>query len=91
MSALLMGLMIVGGLICFGAGLWLLVLAFQESVWWGLGSLLLSPVMLVFVILHWNKAKVPFLINLGGLALVIVGAVMLPNYGPPTASVPAGY
>lgn len=67
----------LGGLICVGAGLWLLVLAFQESIWWGLGSLLLSPVMLVFVILHWNKAKVPFLINLGGVAMVILGALML--------------
>ncbi|QQP95891.1 hypothetical protein [Lysobacter enzymogenes] len=78
-------LMVVGGLICFGAGLWLLVLAFQESIWWGLGSLLLSPVMLVYVILHWSEAKVPFLINLGGIAVAIVGVMMMPGQGPVSA------
>lgn len=86
MSVLAMILLIVGGLISFGAGLWLLVLAFQEGIWWGLGSLLLSPVMLVFVILHWSTAKVPFLVNLGGIALVIVGAMLLPGQGPVSAT-----
>lgn len=86
MNALSMILMVVGGLICVGTALWLLVLAFQQSVWWGLGSLLLSPVMLAFVFLHWEQAKRPFLINLGGLALAIVGAFMGVPEAPATSS-----
>lgn len=77
-------LLIAGLLVSLGAGLWLLVLAFQESIWWGLGSLLLSPVMLVFVILHWQQAKRPFLINLGGVALMIVGVLGGQSQGPAT-------
>lgn len=91
MSVLAMILLIAGGLVCFGTGLWLLVLAFQEGIWWGLGSLLLSPVMLVFVILHWDRAKSPFLINLAGVAAVFVGAVLLPGHSPSTVPASGGY
>ncbi|MFK3651381.1 hypothetical protein ACI2IY_23540 [Lysobacter enzymogenes] len=84
MSVLAIILLIAGALISLGAGLWLLVLAFQEGIWWGLGSLLLSPVMLVFVILHWSVAKRPFLINLGGAALMIVGVLIGQAQGPAT-------
>ncbi|QWP76583.1 hypothetical protein J5226_23890 [Lysobacter sp. K5869] len=76
MSVIALILLVLGIVVSLVAGIWLLVVAFRENVWWGLGSLLLSPVALVFVILHWQQAKKPFLINLGGLALVIAGALL---------------
>lgn len=85
MSVIALILLVLGLAISLVAGIWLLVVAFRESVWWGLGSLLLSPVALVFVILHWQQAKKPFLINLGGLALVIVGALLSQGQSAGTA------
>ena len=70
MSALL----IIGMIISFIGGIWLLVVAFQTGVWWGLGSLLLPLISLIFVILHWQVAKKPFLISLAGTILVVIAA-----------------
>lgn len=72
---MMLALLILGLILLFGGGLWLLVLAFQENIWWGLGSLLVSPVLLVFAILHWHKSKTPFLIHLAGCALFAINLV----------------
>ena len=69
-------LLFIGVAICLVGGIWLLVVAFQESIWWGIGSLLLPIVGLIFVILHWQEAKKPFLIQLGGVAFMILGIVL---------------
>jgi hypothetical protein len=66
-------LVYLGVIIAAVGGIWLLVVAFQKSVWWGLGSLLVPMVSLVFVILNWQDSKKPFLIQLAGLALGSVG------------------
>lgn len=68
--------LVVGAIIAVISGIWILVLAFQESLLWGLGSLFIPFVSLVFVIMHWDKAGKPFLINLGGGVLVGLGALM---------------
>ena len=41
------------------AWIWLIVRAFQEKVWWGLASLLLPPLALVFALRHAQKAIGP--------------------------------
>jgi hypothetical protein len=70
------------GLISIGMGLgllggiWLLIVAFKESIWWGLGSLFIPLVSLIFVVLHWSVAKTPFLISLVSVVMVIAGAFM---------------
>jgi len=69
-------LVIVGALVAFGAGIWLLIVAFQESIWWGLGSLFLPFVSLVFAIMHWDRAGSPFLVSLAGTAVMFIGAAM---------------
>jgi uncharacterized membrane protein len=53
-----------------------LVAAFRESILWGLGCLFISPVSLVFLILHWSEAKNPFFLQLVGIALIILAASM---------------
>ena len=69
-------LMVVGYGIAIVGGIWLLVVAFRESLGWGLCSLLLPIVSLVFAITHWDDAKKPFLTNLVGVAVVIVGILL---------------
>ena len=67
-------LIAIGGIIMLIGGIWLLVVAFQESILWGLGSLFVPFVGLIFAIMHWEKAGKPFLISLGGFVLYAVGA-----------------
>ena len=57
-------------------GIGFLLAAFQESLLWGLGCLLLSPVSLIFLILHWDEAGKPFLLQLAGGLAMFVGLTM---------------
>lgn len=68
-----------GLLVLVVSGIWLLVVAFQTSVLWGLLSLLVPFASLVFVIIHWQVAKKPFLWQLLGVAMVVVALVSSPS------------
>ena len=59
------GIMIIGGI-------GFLIAAFNESIWWGLGCLLISPISLIFLFMHWTEAKNPFFLQLAGLAVFFV-------------------
>jgi hypothetical protein len=63
--------LLYGGLVLAAlAWIWLIVRAFQEKVWWGLASLLLPPLALVFALRHAQKAIGPLVIFvLGGLVM----------------------
>lgn len=69
-------LAILGLVLLIVGGLWLLVKAFQKSILWGLGSLFIGPVLLVFAIMHWEACKKPFLIWLAGFVLAVAGSVL---------------
>jgi hypothetical protein len=69
-------LIVLGAIACLYGFVVILINAFRESVLWGLGSLFVGPVLLVYVVLNWSDNMKPFLIYLGGLAMVIVGAMM---------------
>jgi len=73
-----MALVYLGGLIAFIGGIWLLVVTFKKSILWGIGSLLLPVVGLVFVILNWDLTKKPFLVYLAGIVLLVIGLANLP-------------
>lgn len=73
-----MVLMGIGGLVLFVGAIMFLVVAFKESVLWGLGCILIGPVELIFLIVHWNKASVPFFIEVGGLAVLFAGFSLAP-------------
>jgi hypothetical protein len=66
-------LVVSGILVSVGAGIWLLVQAFQIGLGWGLACLLLPVAQIVFVIKHWSEAGKPFLVSLGGAAVAVVG------------------
>jgi hypothetical protein len=61
---------------------WLIVRAFQEKAWWGLASLLLPPLALVFALRHAQKAIGPLVVFvLGGLVMAVPVSYSL--VGPP--------
>jgi hypothetical protein len=63
-------LMLVGGII-------FIISAFREGILWGLAVLFLPIVPLIFLILHWQRAKEGFFIQLYGLAAVLLGVFAL--------------
>ena len=69
----------IGFIISLVFGIQLLIIAFKESIAWGLGSLIVPFVGLIFVIMHWDKAKGPFLKSLIAIPLMILGGAMLPT------------
>ena len=74
-------LLLVGAVLILVGCVMFIVNAFKVSVGWGLGVLLLAPVGLVFLVKNWKESKVSFLLQLGGVVLVIVGMLL----GPPVS------
>ncbi len=72
-----LALQAIGAILGMVGGIWILVLAFQKSVGWGLACLLIPCVSLVFAIQNWNEAKNPFLIAIGGAVLQVVGIMLM--------------
>ena len=71
------GLIVLVGLylvVSVGTTLWGIVIAFQESVSWGLLSLFVPCAHLVFVIKFWDRAKTPFLIHIAAVVVFLGGA-----------------
>ncbi|MEG2360081.1 hypothetical protein [Acinetobacter sp.] len=54
-----------------------LIAAFRNSILWGLGCLLFSPISIVFLVLYWQQAKNPFFLQLIGLGVVFLGSMTL--------------
>lgn len=54
-------------------GLWIVVNAFRTSVLWGLGSLFVPFVSLIFAILNFAENKVPLIISVIGGVLAMFG------------------
>lgn len=77
MEALGLIIFIIGVLIAAVGGIWLLITGFGESILWGLAMLFIPLVGLIFVILHWDKAKKPFLVNIVGAAIIFVGSLLM--------------
>jgi hypothetical protein len=72
-------LVVIGMLIAVVGGLWFLLVAFQESILWGLGCLFVPFVSLIFLVMHWDKAAKPFLVQLAGVVPLILGFAISPS------------
>ena len=78
-------IMEIVGIICIGIGviiglffgIQLLIKAFNVSVLWGLGSIFVPFVGLIFVIMHWEQAKSPFLKSLIAIPFYIIGMALM--------------
>jgi hypothetical protein len=64
------------GLMAIG-GLWFLIRGFQQSVLWGLAMLLCGIASLIFLFMHWSRAKDPFFLQLLGLAVMLFAFVVM--------------
>jgi len=62
---------IVGAVLLVIGGIWLLLLAFQTSLIWGLATLLIPFAGLVFALTHWDEAKGAFFTALAGAAVML--------------------
>jgi hypothetical protein len=75
----MIALLYIGFFISIVASIWLLVVAFKTSILWGLGSLFVPFVGLIFVFVHWQAAKTPFLWSLLGVVLLVVPLMTHPE------------
>jgi len=70
----------IGGIIMLIYGIIILIKAFKEHILWGLGYIFIPFCALVFVIMHWDKCKKPFLMSLLGVVIYGIGfGLMLPS------------
>ena len=60
-----LGIFIIGGI-------GLLIAAFRTSILWGLAVLLIAPVALIYLVVHWQDAKGPFKLQVFGLIIIAV-------------------
>lgn len=66
----------LGSFLFISGGLWLLFLAFSESILWGLGSLLFWPVMpIAFALTTWPRARLPLILHIAGILVLLLGGV----------------
>lgn len=79
-------LVLVGTITCVIGWLMVLFLAFRTSIGWGLGSLFISIVWLIFVARNWEESKTGFFTWLGGMAVVLLTIFFIPSK-PATAKV----
>jgi signal peptidase I len=73
METLIGAALIAGAVVWLVGAVWFLVVAFRQHVLWGLGSLFVPFVALVFLIMHWRKALLPAGVYLLGFVLVAGG------------------
>lgn len=73
----------IAGLLCLPVGLvsgvafvWQLVIAFRQNIWWGLGSLFVPFVSIVYMILHWQRCKWPIVLYLVNVFLLFAAATI---------------
>jgi hypothetical protein len=66
----------LGYALCSLGGLWIVVLAWQKGILWGLGCLLLPFLQLFYVALNWKQAKSAFFLVLAGFAAFFLSAAM---------------
>jgi hypothetical protein len=69
-------LLFVGLIIILIYSIQLLIVAFKTSVLWGLGFIFVPFVNLIFLLVHWDEAKSPFLKGLLGIPFCMLGAYL---------------
>lgn len=69
-------LVVVGVVLALVGGIWLLIEAFRENIWWGLGTLLTGVVGLIFAVVHWDRGGRPLITEVAGIVVVALGASM---------------
>ena len=68
-------LLLVGIFLMLVGWFWIVCQAFTENIGWGLGSLFVGLVWLIFTAMHWQRARRPFGYFMLGL-LTMIGSVV---------------
>jgi len=79
MDLIALALLVPGLILLIIGGFWFLVAAFRVGVLWGLACLFIPIVQFFFLIVHWDKAKRPFFLQLLGLAMIIASYIIDPQ------------
>lgn len=58
--------------LCIIGGIGLLIAAFRTGILWGLAVLFIAPVVIFYLIVHWEDAKGPFKIQIVGILIILV-------------------
>ncbi|MEX1221140.1 MAG: excalibur calcium-binding domain-containing protein [Idiomarina sp.] len=82
------GIFYVGLGIFIIGGIGLLISAFRVSVFWVLAILLIPPLAIVYVIVHWQDAKGPFKIQIFGILVIAIFAYMNGGLSSVTTAAP---
>ena len=69
-------LTVVGGIGMLATFIIILIAAFKDNIWWGLGSLFCGIPWIIFSIMNFAEVKKPFLIYIGCFILYFIGASM---------------
>jgi hypothetical protein len=75
MHTLSWALLIGGGVLSLLGSLWIIVLGWQRSIWWGVLCLIFPIAQLIYVATHWKESKEAFLMLAGGFVLMILATV----------------
>ena len=70
-------LVIIGYILMAVESIWVLVLAFQDSVVLGILSLIIPFVIIYATVKTWPESKTPLLSYLAGFAVALIGAVIV--------------
>jgi hypothetical protein len=60
----------IGAVLMLAGWLWLVIRAFRERIWWGLGCLFFPPAAVAFIPMHWKRGAAPFGLMMTGVAAV---------------------
>ncbi|MFT5730450.1 MAG: putative membrane protein [Desulforhopalus sp.] len=72
-------LFVIGLIIFVIGGIGFLIATFRTSLLWGLGCLIISPLQIIYLFVHWDSAKKPFSIQLVGGFVMLVTAYFQGN------------
>jgi hypothetical protein len=68
--------LVAGYGLCFLGGLWIIVLAWERDIVWGLACLLVPIAQLLFVALNWKQSKQAFFLWLAGFMAFFLSSVV---------------
>mgnify|MGYP000213665154 FL=1 len=69
-------LFIIGIALLLIGGVMFMIEAFSESIFWGLGCLLVAPVSIVFAYLFWDTCKKPVTYQLVGASFLLLSSLL---------------
>lgn len=71
-SSVMVIFLILGYGLIIAGGLWMLIVTFRTSVWWGLGCLFIPFVELVYLVKYWKEARGPCGVQCLGFFLLVI-------------------